>query len=443
MSDAVRILELHHLSKEERATLLERTEHDLSDIRDRVQEIIDAVRSEGDAALVRFGRAFDGAELHVDGLAATPGDFERAFARIGRDLLAAIEFAVDNIRRFHEAQMPEPMWMMETRPGVLAGERTRPIPSVACYVPRGKGAFPSVMMMTTVPAKVAGVPEIVVLTPPTPEGGVDDASLVAARLAGIERVFKCGGAGAVAAAAFGTESIPRCSKIVGPGSPWVVAAKRLLADRIDTGLPAGPSESVILGDATADPALAAMDLLIEAEHGPDSAAYLVTDSRGLAEAAARHIPLLWQRMGEQRVRFSKAVLNGPRGGILLASGIEEAVAFVNEFAPEHLEILAEDPWDLANRIEHAGEILLGSHTPITLGNFVIGPNCVLPTGGHARTFSPLSVHDFLKRSSIARVAPRAYPELARHAEVLARYEGFDAHANAVSSLRGQAAADPR
>lgn len=435
MAATVTITEYEGLSPAERARLLQRAEHDLSDIMDRVQAIVGAVRDEGDEALARFGREFDRAAVTPASLAATPEEFERAFASIEPELLAAIEYAVANIRRFHEAQKPRAMWLMETRPGVFAGERSTPVPSVACYVPRGKGAFPSVMMMTTIPAVVAGVPEIVVLTPPTPEGGVDAASLVAARLAGVERVYKCGGAPAVAAAAFGTATVPRCAKIVGPGSPWVVAAKRLLADRIDTGLPAGPSESIVLADGTADPRIAAMDLLIEAEHGPDSAAWLVTDDRPLAEAVARHLPKLWARMGPQRVAFSEAVLTGRRGGILLVRDLDQGIAFVNDFAPEHLEILTADPWATAARIAHAGEILLGPNTPITLGNFVIGPNCVLPTGGHARTHSPLSVHDFMKRTSIAHVTADAHAELARHAEVLARYEGFDAHANAVSARR--------
>ncbi len=432
MTTPLVITEYERLSATERERLLQRAEHDLSDIMDRVRAIIGAVRDEGDTALARFGREFDRADISPATLRATPEEFERAFATVEPELLEAIEYAVANIRRFHEAQKPQSMWLMETRPGVFAGERSTAIPSVACYVPRGKGAFPSVMMMTTIPAVVAGVPEIVVLTPPTPEGSVDAASLVAARLAGIERVYKCGGAAAVAAAAFGTATVPRCAKIVGPGSPWVVAAKRLLADRIDTGPPAGPSESIVLADGSADPGIAARDLLIEAEHGPDSAAWLVTDSRPLAEGVVGALPRLWARMGEQRAAFARSVLTGRRGGILLVRDMDQGIDFVNAFAPEHLEILSADPWALAARVRHAGEILLGRHTPITLGNFVIGPNCVLPTGGHARTHSPLSVQDFTKRTSLAYVTADAYPELARHARVLAGYEGFDAHAEAVA-----------
>jgi histidinol dehydrogenase len=432
MKGKLNLFVLERMTAEERARLMLRTESDLSGFLEPVRAIIEQVRGEGDAALARLGRELDGADLASERLLATEAEFDAAFAIIEPEVRAAIEYAVDNIRRFHERQKPEPMWLMEIRPGAFAGERWTPVPSVACYVPRGKGAFPSVMMMTTIPAVVAGVREIVVLTPPTAEGGVDAASLVAARLAGVERVYKAGGAVAVAAAAFGTATIPRCAKIVGPGSPWVVAAKKLLADRIDTGLPAGPSEAIILADETADAAIAALDLLIEAEHGPDSSAYLVTPSQLLASAVIARLPELIARLGQQRRSFVEAVLGGERGGVVLTPSWDEAVRFVNDYAPEHLEILTQEPLACLHQIEHAGEILLGAHTPITLANFVLGPDCVLPTGGHARTWSPLSVFDFMKRSGIGHVTARGYAELAPHARALAAYEGFEAHAMALT-----------
>ena len=423
------------LSPEARATLLKRAESDLSGFIERVKPIIEAVRSEGDAALARFAREFDKSEVDPAAIAATPADFDEAFAVLEPEVLEAIQFAVGNIRAFHEAQKPEEMWMKEIRPGAFAGDRVRPIPSVACYVPRGKGSFPSVVMMTTIPAVVAGVKEICVITPPGPGGKIDAATLVAARLAGVETVYKCGGAQGIAAVAYGTQTVRKCVKVVGPGSPFVVAAKRLLSDIIDPGIPAGPSEAVILADRTADGRLAALDLLIEAEHGPDSSAYLVTDSPEVAEAAAAALPGYWAKMGEQRVAFSQAVLCGPRGGIVLAPDFDAAIAFVNDYAPEHLEILSDEPFAHLGRIENAGEILLGRHTPVTLGNFVLGPDAVLPTNRASITHSPLSVFDFMKRTSVGYVTAAAYPELARHARVLARYEGFDAHENAISPLR--------
>jgi histidinol dehydrogenase len=325
------------------------------------------------------------------------------------------------------------MWVMEVRKGAFAGERWTPIRSVACYVPRGKGAFPSVMMMTTVPAVVAGVPEIIVLTPPTPEGGIDAASLFAAREAGVTRVFRVGGA--VAAAAYGTASIPKVAKIVGPGSPWVVAAKRHLADKIDTGLPAGPSESIVLADATANPDIAALDLLIEAEHGADSSAYLVTDSRQIAEQAMARLPELIANLGPERRGYVEAVLGGKCGGIVLAPTWEEAVRFTNDYAPEHLGILSAEPWQHLGSITDAGEILLGENTPMTIANFCLGPDCVLPTGGWAKTFSALGVQDFMKRTSLGHITRAGFAEPAHHAKVLATYEGFEAHAQALSGIR--------
>jgi histidinol dehydrogenase len=431
----VNLHELAKLSSAERARLLQRTEADLAAYEEKVRAIIDAVKREGDEALARFAHDFDKAPVKTNEIAATKADFAAAEKSLDPKVREAMEFAAESIRRFHEDQKPEEMWLHEIRPGAFAGDRIRPIPSVACYVPRGKGAFPSVAMMTTIPAKVAGVKDIVIITPPGPDGRIDDATLVAARLAGVDRVYKAGGAQGIAAAAYGTKTIPRCAKIIGPGSPWVAAAKRLVSHLIDTGTPAGPSELIVLADDTADGKIAGLDLLIEAEHGPDSSAYLVTWSRRVAEEARAAIPEYWKKMGEQRVSFSSAVLGGPIGGIVLARDEEEAIAFVNDYAPEHLEVLSKEPFQYLGRLEHAGEILLGEHTPVTLGNFVIGPNHVLPTSGWARTASPVSVFDFMKRTSIAYVTSRGYPELAKHARRLATYEGFDAHANAVSEIR--------
>lgn len=436
-----RDISLHDLSKlsaAERARLLVRSEADLGPIIEKVRPIIAAVKAEGDAALARFAREFDKSPVDADRIAATPADFDSAFGQVDKEVIAAIEYAADGIRRFHEAQKPEDMWMKEVRPGTFAGDRFMPIPSVACYVPRGKGSFPSVVMMTTIPAVVAGVLRVAVVTPPGPDGNVDAATLVAARLAGVKDVYKCGGAQAVAAVAYGTETVPKMAKILGPGSPYVIAAKRLLADVIDPGIPAGPSEAIILCDETANGRLAALDLIVESEHGPDSSAFLVTNSRSVAEAARQAIPEYWGQMSESRMSFSSTVLGGPRGGIVLAPDFDQAVDFVNDYAPEHLEILGKDPFAYMGRIVNAGEILLGEHTPIPLGNFVLGPNAVLPTSGQARTCSPLSVFDFMKRSSIGYVTAGAYAGLAKHARILAAYEGFDGHANAVSPLRAAA-----
>jgi histidinol dehydrogenase len=414
---------------------LRRTEADLSGYLEAVTRIIGEVRQHGDAALLRYGRELDKVTAADFTLRASDAELQGCDALVPLEVQEAIRFAAANIREFHECQKPEQMWLKEIRPGAFAGERNVPLDSVACYVPRGKGAFPSVLMMTAIPALVASVGRIVVITPPGPDGRVDPGTLFAAKTIGISEIYKCGGAQGIAAVAYGTESVPACVKVVGPGSPWVVAAKRLLRDVIDPGVPAGPSECLILADEHADGWLAALDLTIESEHGPDSSAYLVTDSPKVAEEAARALPEHWAQMSEQRAGFSKTVLTGKQGGVLLVRDFETAVRFVNDYAPEHLEIHALEPMAVLGKITNAGEVLLGPHTPVSLGNFVLGPNAVLPTGRAARSASPLTVYDFLKRTSFGHVTAAGYPELARHAEVLARYEGFDAHANAVSARR--------
>lgn len=429
---------LADLDRDAREKLLARTEADLGPFMEKVAPIVAAVAKEGDAALARFAREFDKSPVDADAIAATPADFDAAFDAVDREMIAVLELAVDNVRRFHEAQMPEEMWMKEMAPGVFAGERVNPIPSVACYVPRGKGSFPSVVNMTVVPAIVAGVKQTIVVTPPGPDGKVDAATLVAARLAGTERVFKCGGAQAVAAVAYGTETVPRCAKFVGPGSPWVVAAKRLLADKIDPGPPAGPSESIVLADDTANARVVALDLLNESEHGPDSSAYLVTSSERLAEEVRAAIPDYWAQMGDERTRYSQAVLCGGQGGIVVAPSMDEAVAFTNDYAPEHLQVHSKSPFDYLGALTNAGEILLGEHSAICLANYAVGPNAVLPTNAAAKTRSPLGVHDFLKLSSIVHLTEKGYDSLAPQVRRFAQYEGFDAHANAVSPLRKRA-----
>ena len=289
--------------------------------------------------------------------------------------------------------------------------------------------------MLSIPAKVAGVKDVALITPPGPDGHIDDATLVAARMAGVSKVYKAGGAQGIAAVAYGTQTIPRFNKVVGPGSPWVAAAKRLVSHVLDVGSPAGPSEVIIFADDTVDGRLAALDLLIESEHGPDSSAYIVTCSKRVAEEALEAIPEYWAKMSEKRAGFSQAVLGGPVGGVVLAADEEQALAFCNDYAPEHLEILAKEPFRYLGRLHHAGEILLGEHTPTTLGNYVLGPNHVLPTSGWAKTASAVSVFDFMKRTSVAYVTSKGYPDLAKNARALATYEGFEGHANAVSELR--------
>lgn len=431
----INLWHLDTLSQVQRAALLKRTEADLSVYHGQVQPIINQVKQEGDKALINYAKQFDGADLSLSPLKVTEAEFIEAAQSLDEETLNAIRYASRNIRQYHESQKPQEMVMQEIRSGSYVGEKYLAIPSVACYVPRGKGSFPSVLMMNAIPALVAGVEQVIILTPPGPDGLVDAATLVAAKENGITQVYKCGGAQAVAAVAYGTKSVPKCSKIVGPGSPWMIAAKQQLSHLIDPGIPAGPSESIVFADDSVNGALAAMDLLIEAEHGPDSSAYLVTTSKRVADEAIAAIPQHWLEMSELRVEYSKTVLTGPMGGIILVVNDDMAFDFINDYAPEHLQILSQDAWKYLGKVVNAGEILLGQYSPSTLGNFVLGCNAVLPTSGAAATVSPLSVMDFMKFMSVAYVTQCGYQEMAKQAHVLACYEGFDAHANAVSAKR--------
>ena len=321
--------------------------------------------------------------------------------------------------------------MEELSPGVISGERVTPVASAGLYVPRGKGSFPSVVMMLSIPAVLAGVPRVAICTPPAPDGTVDAGSLVTARLCGVGEIYKVGGAQAIAAMAYGTETIARVDKIVGPGNQYVAAARRLVYGSVDPGAPAGPSESIVLCDDSTDAEVAARELLVEAEHGPDSAALLVTDSLRVAEAVTIVVPGLVASLPEPRKRFCETVLSG-FGGIVIAGSVAESVRFVNDYAPEHLRVLVRQPFEVLHQIMNAGEVLLGERTSIAFGNFVIGVNAILPTGGFARSYSCVGVSDFLKRSSFAYVSSEGAAVIGPAAIELARYEGFPAHAQAAA-----------
>ena len=296
----IQFLVWSQLQTEEKQRILRRTESNIDDLLPYAQKIIETVRNDGDKALIELNRRFDAPDMSMEQLRAQPADFVRARNDISPELLAALHHAHDNIRRFHEKQLPEPLWFTEIQPGIMAGEKITPIASVGLYVPRGKGSFPSVMLMLATPAKVAGVERVVVTTPPSPTGQVDAATLLAAEICGIDEVYAVGGIQALAALAYGTETIPNVSKVVGPGSGYVAAAKRALHGVLDVGTPAGPSEAIILCDEYADPVLAAMDILVEAEHGPDSAALLVTHSRALAEAIQEELPNQIEKLPDWR-----------------------------------------------------------------------------------------------------------------------------------------------
>src|SRR5579885_807449 len=430
----IHFYELTTLNAKQRARLLRRAELQIDELIERVRPIVQAVRENGDAALVDFTARFDLVSLAPEQLRVSREEIEQAHKALDRAVYKAIEHAIRNVRAFHERQMPHEQWFCEVAPGVMAGEKITPISSVGLYVPRGKGAFPSVMYMLATPASIAGVPRIVVCTPPGSDGSVDPASLVAADLCGVHEIYRIGGAQAIAALAYGTQTIQRVHKITGPGSGYVAAAKRLLYGTVDVGLPAGPSESITLADESADAELLARDLLIEAEHGPDSSSLLVTDSRELAQAVISAMPKKSSALPDWRQEFVRAVYEAPQGtgGIVVAGDMQEAVNFVNEYAPEHLEVQVREPFALLPHLKNAGEILIGPYTPFCTGNYCVGTNAVLPTGGFAHTFSCTSVYDFLKRTGIAYVTKEGYDSISQTTRTLADFEGFPAHANAVT-----------
>jgi histidinol dehydrogenase len=432
----INFFKLEEMSDEQRRQLCRGRGVNLKELIPQVLPIIEAVQAHGDDAVREFTKKFDGPDMDPTQFRVPASDMDRAVRSLPEDLRDAIETSIENIRKFHERQLEPPQWEMEISPGMTAGEKVVPIDSVGLYVPRGKGSFPSMMMMAGVPAKVAGVRRIVVATPPDASGKADTATIAAARIIGLDEVYAIGGVQAIAALAYGTQTIPRVDKIVGPGSGYVLAAKQILSAEIDTGLPAGPSEAIIFADSSIDPLTAVTDLLIEAEHGPDSSAYLVTTDETLAEKALELIPDLISKLPQDRKSFCETVLSA-NGGVILTRDSDDAIDFINSFAPEHLQVLTQSPEAILDKIKYAGEALLGPFTPGTLANYSIGPNAILPTSGFARTASALSVRDFTRRMSFARVTEEAFRKLAPKTLVLARYEGFAAHAAALALRLGK------
>ena len=424
------IYELGKMTKEQLDTVMKRAELDITEQMKIAKEVSDDIKARGDKAVLEYTAKFDKVELTADTMRVTDEEIEAGYKRVDSKTREAIEYAYKNIYDFHEKQLPEEMWFTMVDDGLMVGEKTTPIVDVCLYVPHGKGSFPSVLCMLGIPAVVAKVPRIVVVTPPNEKGDVDDAILCAAKIIGINEIYKVGGIQAVAAVAYGTETIPKCHKIIGPGNSYATAAKRVLANHIDAGLPAGPSEIIVLADENADPEKVARDWMIEAEHGPDSAALLVTHSRELVDKVIPIMNAQLEKLSERRRSWIETNFT-TYGGVILTDSLEESIDFVNDYAPEHMEVMTEKPFDVLPLIKNAGEILLGEYTPVTLCNFVLGPNAILPTGGFAKTYSSVSVMDFLKRSSVGYASKEGFENVREHAYRFAAVEGFETHALAV------------
>ena len=420
---------IDELSPEQKTTIMARSMEDISSIYEDVRAIVDDIKRQGDAvALAHYRKHKD--PLAAEDLEVTPEEIQQAYSLVDPAVVECLKTAAENIIKFHGAQREREMWSIEVREGILAGRITRPMDIVGCYIPGGTAAYPSSVLMTVLPAKVAGVDRIIAVTPPSKGMVANPNTLVAADIAGCDRVFKVGGPWGVAGLAFGTETMPRVHKIVGPGNKYVTAAKMLVYGQVDIDSPAGPSESLILADETADPELIGVDFLSQVEHDPDSAAALVTPSRGIAQAVCNIIDREYEDLPRKEI-FASSL--GKHSHVLIARDMDQAIDFANEYAPEHLQILTHDPFITLNRIKHAGSIFMGPYAPVPVGDYASGTNHVLPTGQCARMFSGLSVDDFIKKPTFQYLSKKGLAGLRDIVVTLAKAEGLPIHAKAVEA----------
>ena len=414
----IRIFDMNELPEEEIFARVSPTVN----VEEPVAKILKAVKEDGDKALYAFTERFDG--VKPESLAVREEELNEALQKVGPDFVSLLEKAAARIQKFHEKQVRRG-FSIEDEDGVILGQKVLPLEKVGLYVPGGTAAYPSTVLMDAMPAKIAGCKTVVMVTPPAKDGGVNPAILAAAKVAGVDRIFKIGGAQAIGALAFGTETVPRVDKIVGPGNAYVAEAKRQVSGIVGIDMIAGPSEILIVSDGQSDPAVLAADLLSQAEHDRNASAVLVTDAPGLAAAVSaeleKQIPLL------ERAEIARASVDG-NGKIIIARSIEEAIDVSNRLAPEHLELCVEKPFDLLERVKNAGSVFLGRNCPEALGDYMAGPNHTLPTSGTARFYSPLSVDDFVKKTQFTYFTSEALSRLAPDVAAFARAEGLTGHA---------------
>lgn len=407
--------------------LLKRDPNNYTAYESTVQEIVEDVRKNRDQALFAYTKKFDGADLDSSNIRVTEAEIQEAMSQVDPELLTVMKRAMKNIREYHEKQK-QYSWFDSRPDGTLLGQKVTPLSSVGVYVPGGKAAYPSSVLMNIITAEVAGVPRIVMVTPPDKNGKVNPVTLIAAHLAGATEVYKAGGAQAVAALAFGTESIPRVNKIVGPGNIFVALAKKAVYGHVSIDSIAGPSEILVLADETANPRYVAADLLSQAEHDELASAILVTTSMELAEEVSRQIEVFLQTLSRRDI-LEKSLEN--YGYILVADSMEDAISTANEIASEHLEIVTRNPFEVMTKIQNAGAIFMGEYSSEPLGDYFAGPNHVLPTNGTAKFFSPLGVDDYIKKSSIIYYSREALEPIHKDIETFAEAEHLTAHANSI------------
>lgn len=414
-------------------TIAELTKTDTAETGDYavvVQEIIDTVRQKGDAALIDYSAKFDGAT--VSALKVSEAEIAAALKQVDPAFLKVLETAKANIAEFHEKQVTQGFMM--TRNGAVMGQRVIPLARVGIYVPGGTAAYPSTVLMNAIPAKIAGVKKIVLVTPPLKDGSVNPAILAAANVAGVDEIYRVGGAQAVAALAYGTESVPKVDKIVGPGNIYVAAAKRLVYGKVDIDMIAGPSDVLIVADSTANPVTLAADMLAQAEHDVNAQAILVTTDAAIAEATAQEVERQTELLPRKEIIRQSLANNGK---IILVDTLEQALEAANEVAPEHLELCVAEPFAWLDKVENAGSVFLGHNTPEVLGDYLAGPNHTLPTEGTARFYSPLSVADFVKHSQYLYYGEAAMKAAADDVILFAETEGLGGHANSIRLRKGE------
>lgn len=424
-------MRIRKLNKETKENLLEdllkRSPSSYGKYEAGVQEILKNVREKKDEAVFAYTRQFDKAEISADTILVTEAEIEEAYREVDESLLAVIRKARKNIETFH-AKQKQNSWFDSQNNGTILGQKVTPLQRVGVYVPGGKAVYPSSVLMNVMPAKVAGVDEIIMVTPPGRDGRISANTLVAAKEAGVDRIYKVGGAQAIGALAYGTESIPKVDKIVGPGNIYVALAKKAVYGHVSIDSIAGPSEILVIADETANPRYVAADLLSQAEHDELASAILVTTSQSLAEAVSEEVDGFLKVLSRSEI-IAKSLDN--YGYILVADTMEEAIDAANEIASEHLEIQTKDPFEVMTKIRNAGAIFIGEYASEPLGDYFAGPNHILPTNGTAKFFSPLSVDDFVKKSSIISYSREALREVHRDIEAFAKAEQLTAHANSV------------
>ena len=424
----MRIVELTESTKKNLLKdLLKRSPSSYGTYEQTVSEIVNNVKENGDKAVFEYTEKFDHFALNSGNIRVTEEEIKEAYKEIPEDLIEVYRHSAANIRTFHEKQLRQSF--IETRPdGSIFGQRITPIEKAGVYVPGGKAAYPSSVLMNVVPAKVAGVPKIVMTTPCNKEGKVNAGTLVAADIAGVDEIYKVGGAQAIAALAFGTESVPKVDKITGPGNIFVALAKKAVYGHVSIDSVAGPSEILVLADETANPRYVAADLLSQAEHDELASAILITTSKDLAEKVSKEVDGFTETL-ERREIILKSLSN--YGYILVAENMEDAIAAANDIASEHLEILTKNPYETMTKIKNAGAIFMGEYSSEPLGDYFAGPNHILPTNGTARFFSPLSVDDFIKKTSLISFSKDALEKVHTEIEAFAKSEGLTAHANSI------------